>query len=114
MRPIDAATYSETLLWMLKNGDYRSPQDAIREAIYCLTQAPTLTIDQLRPKGWWIRQDETYTKFQCSVCKAKNYGGHERFCPNCGARNRTEPGIIVDVGIGGHPGVPGVEGSQDG
>ena len=114
MRLIDATAYSETLLWMLENGDYNSPQDAIKDALYNLTQAKTVFIDGMRPKGKWIRQDETYTKFQCSVCKAKNYGGHERFCPNCGARNRTEPGIIVDVGIGEHPGEPGVEGSQDG
>ena len=36
--------------------------------------------------GRWINQDSTYTRYECSVCKARNYGGHERFCPNCGAK----------------------------
>ena len=36
--------------------------------------------------GRWVTQDETRTKFMCSLCESKNYGGHEKFCPNCGAR----------------------------
>ena len=36
--------------------------------------------------GRWVRQDETRTKFMCSLCESKNYGGHEKFCPNCGAK----------------------------
>ena len=94
-------TCEHALLCIIEATEY----DAVHDCRYYLPR---------RQNGWWIPQDETYTKFQCSVCKAKNYGGHERFCPNCGARNRTEPGIIVDVGIGEHPGEPGVEGSQDG
>ena len=35
--------------------------------------------------GRWVTQDETRTKFMCSLCESKNYGGHEKFCPNCGA-----------------------------
>ena len=34
----------------------------------------------------WIPQDDTFTKFQCGSCKAKNYEGRERHCPNCGAK----------------------------
>lgn len=58
--------------------------DACREIV----KAPTLTLADLRPKGRWITQDETFTKFMCSVCKSKNYGGYEKFCPNCGADMR--------------------------
>ena len=36
--------------------------------------------------GRWVTQDETRTKFMCSSCESKNYGGHEKFCPNCGAK----------------------------
>lgn len=46
--------------------------------------------DNLRPHGRWIAQDETLTKFMCSACEAKNYDGHEKFCPNCGAKMDLE------------------------
>lgn len=60
------------------------PNDcAIKTMLECL---PTLTLEDLRPKGRWIPQDDTLTKFMCSACKARNYGGHEKYCPNCGAK----------------------------
>lgn len=90
MRPIDAVAYTEHLIWMLKNGSYQSIEDAIRAALYQLTQMPTLTLDDPRPQGRWIAQDETLTRFMCSECEAKNYGGHEKFCPNCGAKMDKE------------------------
>ncbi len=40
--------------------------------------------------GRWINQDSTYTKYQCSACKEKNFDGVGRFCPNCGARMDKE------------------------
>lgn len=36
--------------------------------------------------GEWIAQDESRTKFMCSVCSGKNYGGHEKYCPGCGSK----------------------------
>ena len=39
-------------------------------------------------RGEWIAQDEGLTKFMCSVCKSKNHGGHEKFCPECSADMR--------------------------
>lgn len=45
--------------------------------------------------GWWINQDSTYTRYECSVCKARNYGGHERFCPNCGAKMDGDEDALV-------------------
>lgn len=50
-----------------------------------IAEVPTFGLDDLRPKGRWIAQDETLTKFMCSVCASKNYGGYEKFCPHCGA-----------------------------
>ena len=38
--------------------------------------------------GEWIAQDEGQTRFMCSNCEKKNYGGHERFCPYCGCDMR--------------------------
>lgn len=40
--------------------------------------------------GEWIAQDESFTKFMCSICNGKNYGGHENFCPKCGADMRKK------------------------
>ncbi len=36
--------------------------------------------------GRWINQDSTYTKYQCSACKERNFDGVGRYCPNCGAK----------------------------
>lgn len=40
--------------------------------------------------GEWIAQDEGLTKFKCSRCASPNYGGHEQFCPACGADMRKK------------------------
>ena len=42
--------------------------------------------------GRWISQDSTYTKYQCSACKERNFDGVGRYCPNCGARMDKEAG----------------------
>lgn len=41
--------------------------------------------------GRWINQDNTYTKYQCSACKERNFDGVGRYCPNCGAKMDKEP-----------------------
>ena len=46
--------------------------------------------EEPRPTGYWIRQDDTYTRFQCSNCKTKNHPGGQPFCPLCGADMRTK------------------------
>lgn len=43
-----------------------------------------------RLKGKWIPQDNTYTRFMCSVCKGENHKSHEKFCSDCGADMRGE------------------------
>lgn len=51
-----------------------------------LDDAPTIDPESLRPQGEWLVQDIGRTKFSCSHCKARNYAGHENYCPNCGAK----------------------------
>lgn len=36
--------------------------------------------------GFWMLQDDTYTRYMCSVCKTPNNEGWESYCPVCGAR----------------------------
>ena len=58
------------------------------EKAYCLDivkKIPAADVARVR-HGRWVAQDETRTKFMCSVCKSKNYGGHEKFCPVCGVK----------------------------
>ena len=89
MRPIDADAllqrWNDIVPRMVRDKDGRIPIDFL-VVINGVGTTPTLTLDDLMPKGRWIAQDETFTKFMCSVCESKNYGGHEKFCPNCGAR----------------------------
>ncbi len=61
---------------------YEYPGDLINE--------PILTLDDIVPHGRWIAQNEGRTRFMCSNCESKNYGGHEKYCPNCGARMDLE------------------------
>lgn len=37
--------------------------------------------------GFWVRQDNTNALYECSKCHARDNGGHEKYCPNCGLRN---------------------------
>lgn len=62
--------------------------DALAQVDDWLDAQPTLTIDDLRPKGRWITQDETFTAFQCSRCECKNFGQRWNYCPACGADMR--------------------------
>lgn len=88
MRPIDADAllqrWNNLLPRMARDKDGAVPIDfclAIRE----VSATPTLTLDDLRPKGRWITQDETFTAFQCSRCECKNFRQRWNYCPACGA-----------------------------
>ena len=50
-----------------------------------------ITLDDLRPKGRWIVQDKTFTRFRCSHCECKNFGQRWNFCPACGAEMEVTP-----------------------
>ena len=90
MRPIDADAllqkWNDIVPRMVRDKDGRIPIDFL-VVIHGLGKTPTLTLDDLMPKGQWVAQDETRTRFMCSVCESKNHEGHEKFCPNCGAKN---------------------------
>jgi hypothetical protein len=57
-----------------------------------IAEMPTLTLDDLRPKGRWERDENG--KVRCSVCKKKTLEAKEgvwytsSFCHNCGADMR--------------------------
>jgi hypothetical protein len=88
MRLIDADKFIE----YLDIGHLRSPSEI------CFSEGGVKVMIDIQPTieavpvvhGEWIAQDEGLTKFMCSICKGKNYGGHEKFCPNCGADMRKK------------------------
>lgn len=53
------------------------------EVIDCIEELKKQTDAHVK-HGEWIPQDDTFTRYRCSICKAKNFSGHERYCPNCG------------------------------
>ena len=65
---------------------------ALKAFDYCIKRIDEQPTIEAVPvvHGEWIAQDEGLTKFMCSICKGKNYGGHEKFCPNCGADMRKK------------------------
>ena len=50
-----------------------------------IDEAPTLDYAPVR-HAIWIRQDDTYTRFQCGECKSKSFDRRWVFCPLCGAK----------------------------
>lgn len=80
--------------------DLISREEAIKELkVELMAEKPVLnvigvieklpTIDAVPVvKGEWVAQDESLTKFMCSVCKSENHEGCEKFCPSCGADMR--------------------------
>ena len=56
-----------------------------------IIKAPTVTLDDIRPKGEWIMHDDEILGLscECSVCHIETMGDTP-FCPNCGADMRGE------------------------
>lgn len=99
MRPIDAdslvasleESYKElrNLYDEIEDGGgakevYQGELITFLEAILRVKNAPTLDYAPVRHASW-IRQDDTYTRFQCGECKSKNFDRRWVFCPLCGA-----------------------------
>ena len=40
--------------------------------------------------GRWVNQDNTYTRYRCSVCNMQNCEAHYKYCPNSGADMRGD------------------------
>ena len=101
MRPIDADTLSALLFKRM--GEYETiandlPKNSYESCVYYgkVTELyeTQLAIDRIIPTldyapvrhASWIRQDDTYTRFQCGECKSKNFDRSWVFCPLCGAK----------------------------
>ena len=88
MRLIDADALIKSL--KLEEGFYRvrtwNFDGSVYSSVYrSIKSEPTIEAEPVR-HGEWIPQDNTRTKFMCSVCEGKNYGGYENYCPRCGAK----------------------------
>lgn len=72
-------------------------KEAVKYIPWCDWEAVGRTLDELEAvdaapvvHGMWINQDNTYTKYECSACKERNFDGVGRYCPNCGAKMDKE------------------------
>ena len=93
MRPIDADAVYDLHVYYPMFARSRADLSDLREL---LKEAPTLTLDDLRPKGRWFWADDCYCR--CSECKQKAPVIRQwddepmttmtNFCPNCGADMR--------------------------
>lgn len=93
MKPIDADALCEALKDWRGDADDIDENDvheivyyqAMSRAIRISEGAPTLDCEPVRHASW-IRQDDTYTRFQCGECKSTNFDRRWVFCPLCGAK----------------------------
>lgn len=74
MRTIDADALKEAF----EMDGYKSPYVA-----RLIDACPTV---ETVKHGFWMLQDDTYTRRMCSVCESANHEGWESYCPNCGAK----------------------------
>ena len=88
MRLIDADALSKDVSWIDVNKPSDDKEDIIEKVLGFIDLQPTVEAKEV-VHGKWIAQDETLTRFMCSNCEKKNYGGHERFCPYCGCDMRS-------------------------
>lgn len=113
MRPIDADALKELLLkerdaipktvtapyyeFSVQKPNHTGDlvRGGIKKALRCMENTPTLTLDDLRPKGEWIEQEDFNldTYYDCSVCgesfcliDGSPTDNLFKFCPNCGAK----------------------------
>ena len=96
-RLIDADALIKATENISQNED--SPTQVAADYYQYITEAPTLTLDDIVPHGRWEdKPTGAYGRWQswCSVCgKHSGIGGiesnrHKPYCPNCGARMRKE------------------------
>ena len=71
----------ETLIELIESARYWGSNTSAEIADHLIAHG----VD-IRKQGEWIRQDETYTRFQCSRCLSENHHGYGNYCPNCGAK----------------------------
>lgn len=61
----------------------------IRKALRIAETAPVADAELMR-HGYWIPQDNTYTKFMCSDCKGRNHDSSGKYCSECGCKMDAE------------------------
>lgn len=89
MRLIDADALIEIIRKYGVYGSGFSDEERVNNVIDTIESQPTIEAVPVA-HGEWIAQDEGLTKFKCSRCASPNYGGHEQFCPACGADMRKK------------------------
>lgn len=64
--------------------------DSQKSEVCTGSHGPTLTLDDLRPKGRWnpLPEDDREQMLgdQCSLCGYEHFGSRFNFCPSCGAK----------------------------
>lgn len=101
MRPIDADALfepNESTDKVLVLGRSGGKTIALAEKLMRerVNMAPTLTLDDLRPKGRWLYHDAVSPTVYCSECRALGgmdccgdyHSEQTPFCPSCGADMR--------------------------
>ena len=110
MRPIDVDAllqrWNNLLPSMARDEDGAVPVD-FRLVVHDVSATPTLTLDDLRPKGRWdiveFDKDSRRITIECSECgmveemTVMAYGFGHNFCHICGADMREE-GAFCDTG----------------
>lgn len=65
----------------------------VGDALDIVADSPTDMLDNhLHPMAFWVVQDDTLTKFECSKCHSKNNPTRWNYCPACGARMENAHG----------------------
>ena len=87
---VPGARYEMNIPQPNKHGE--SMRGGIRIALRCMEQCQPILIDDLRPKGRWIKTGSDHY-VECSECKSPMYihsiaYSFGNFCPNCGADMR--------------------------
>lgn len=71
------------------NRGWNDACDYIRDK---LESERTADVKQVR-HGQWVRQDDTFTRYKCSVCLSENHGGYEQYCSICGSKMKLPKGV---------------------
>lgn len=90
MRAIDADGLAKAVKERvgLETGIGREINEGMIVAYAMIAMAPTLTIDDLRPKGRWLHRENGVA--YCSECEMDAVEDGTNFCPECGADMRGD------------------------
>ena len=89
MRPIDADALIEEIRDTFKGMSTYAEQCGATLAVGMLREAPTITLDDLRPHGRWGNYEPYSDGYRCLHCKLI-HRSCTAYCPNCGAKMDKE------------------------